>query len=138
MSHVKEEERSSRQRELEKEAEEHKRLMAREEHAEQLRFLIIIVVMISTNIIRLERERAEQRRAQENADHESKLVRCCLFLDFVFCFVQIPTIKYPCSVQIFLFCINIIDLVVQVQNRAEAEQRLREESDIGEMKTKAG
>jgi len=100
----KEEERSSRQRELEKEAEEHKRLMAREEHAEQLReehaeqlrFLITIVDMISTNIIRLERERAEQRRAQENADHESKLV----------------------------------------QNRAEAEQRLREESDIGEMKTK--
>merc|ERR1712107_362940 len=51
------------------------------EHAEQLR---------------LERERAEQRRAQENADHEFKLV----------------------------------------QKRAEAEQRLREESDIGEMKTK--
>ena len=48
MSHLKEEERSSRQRELEKEAEEHKRLMAREEHAEQLRFLIIIVDMIIT------------------------------------------------------------------------------------------
>ena len=55
-----------------------------------------------------------------------------------FCFVQIPTIKYPCSVQLFLFCTNIIDLVVQVQKRAEAEQRLREESDIGEMKTKVG
>ena len=84
MSHVKEEERSSRQRELEREAEEHKRLMAREEHAEQLRFLIIIVDMISTNIIRLERERAEQRRAQENADHESKLVSCRLFLKAIF------------------------------------------------------
>ena len=81
MSHVKEEERSSRQRELEREAEEHKRLMAREEHAEQLRFFMITIVdMISTNITRLERERAEQRRAQENADHESKLVRCRLFL----------------------------------------------------------
>ena len=42
--------------------------------------MITIVDMISTNIIRLERERAEQRRAQENADHEFKLVRCRLFL----------------------------------------------------------
>ena len=59
------------------------------------------------------------------------------------------------SSELFLFCANtndqiifrlynyfcflyIIDLVVQVQKRAEAEQRLREESDIGEMKTKAG
>ena len=48
MSHVKEEERSSRQRELEREAEEHKRLMAREEHAEQLRFLIIISIILIT------------------------------------------------------------------------------------------
>ena len=40
--------------------------------------------MISTNIIRLERERAEQRRAQENADHESKLVSCRLFLKAIF------------------------------------------------------
>ena len=59
------------------------------------------------------------------------------------------------SSELFLFCANtndqiifrlynyfcflyIIDLVVQVQKRAEAEQRLREESDIGEMKTKVG
>ena len=47
MSHVKEEERSSRQRELEKEAEEHKRLMAREEHAEQLRFFMFITIKIN-------------------------------------------------------------------------------------------
>merc|ERR1712107_530581 len=56
----KEEERSARQRDLEKEAEEHKRLMAREAHTEQLR---------------LETERAEQRRLEEAADHEARLVR---------------------------------------------------------------
>jgi len=56
----KEEERSARQRDLEKEAEEHKRLMAREAHTEQLR---------------LEAERAEQRRLGEAADHEARLVR---------------------------------------------------------------
>ena len=106
MPHVKEEERSSRQRELEREAEEHKRLMAREEHAEQLRFFIIIVVMISTNIIRLERERAEQRRAQENADHESKLVSCRLFLKAIFVLGKyqrsniFALYKYFCFVQI--------------------------------------
>merc|ERR1712107_665438 len=56
----KEEERSARQRDLEKEAEEHKRLLAREAHTEQLR---------------LETERAEQRRLEEAADHEARLVR---------------------------------------------------------------
>ena len=110
MSHVKEEERSSRQRELEKDAEEHKRLMAREEHVEQLRFLNIIVVVVVKSCydldLRLESERAEQRRAQENADHEAKLVRCRLFLEaiFVLCKYQRSNIfvlfKYFCLVQI--------------------------------------